>query len=62
MSKKGSEKAVAVVNMGNKVEYVLCIMDMCFPTSAEFLNDLNVWIADTAACLWCIQCCTGVKV
>ena len=49
MSEKGSEKMAAVVNTGNKVEYVLCTMDMCFPMSAEFLNDPNVWIADTAA-------------
>ena len=47
MSEK--EKAAAVVNTGNKVEYLLCNMDMCFPTSAEFLSDPNVWIADTAA-------------
>ena len=49
VSEKGNEKAAAVMNMGNKVEYLLCTMDMCFPTSAEILNDPNVWIADTAA-------------
>ena len=45
---KGSEKAAAAIGTGKKVEFLLCTMDMCFPTSAEFLDDSNVWIADTA--------------
>jgi hypothetical protein len=43
----GSEKAVAAVDAGNKVEFLLC--GMSFPSHADILNDPNVWIADTAA-------------
>ena len=40
----------AVVNMGSKVEYILCTMDMlCFPMSMKLLNDPNVWITDMVA-------------
>ena len=45
--KGGSEKAVAAVESGNKIEYLLC--GMSFPSHADILNDPNVWIADTAA-------------
>ena len=42
VNEKRSETVAAVVNSGNKVEYLLCGMDMCFLTSTELLNDPNV--------------------
>ena len=48
MRKEASEMVAAAVNMGNKVEFLLCTMDMCFPTSTKLLNDPNVWITDMA--------------
>ena len=42
-----SEKVAPAINSGNKIEYLLC--DMCFPSNVELLNDLNRWIANTAA-------------
>ena len=61
MSEKGNEKAAAVVNMGNKVEYVLCTKDMCFSMSTEFLTDPNVWIADTVATVHLTPHSEGLK-
>ena len=43
----GSEKAVAAIESGNKIEFLLC--NMTFPDHVDILNDPNVWIADTAA-------------
>ena len=44
----GSETgASAVDGHGPKIEFLLC--GMSFPNDVEFLNDPNVWIADTAA-------------
>ena len=45
---RGNETGASAVDVGGpKIEFLLC--GMTFPSDVGFLNDPNVWIADTAA-------------
>jgi hypothetical protein len=45
---RDNETAASALDTGNnRIEYLLC--GMTFPKDVGFLNDPNVWIADTAA-------------